>query len=85
MQLIPARGRLLPHFMLKTGNVDAAYPREGTVTQKNAALNKKNKTMQLSPARGRLHFVAGKEFFTVMMQLSPARGRLPERTFYKGL
>ena len=76
MQLIPARGRLQEELApLVNLEIDAAYPREGTVTDACGG-EEKNKRMQLIPARGRLPNVSSVQNAVVMMQLIPARGRL---------
>ena len=62
--------------LLLWGFADAAYPREGTVTDSRRNKVRNALMMQLSPARGRLPSVEHVIRDVQTMQLIPARGRL---------
>ena len=77
MQLIPARGRLLRLTLaIRYIHGDAAYPREGTVTDAVDSILRLGVRCSLAP-RGDGYIKHGKRFgASIKMQLSPARGRL---------
>ena len=72
MQLSPARGRLptFTFYIIARELLDAAYPREGTVTHPGCSLEVSH-LMQLIPARGRLLYSMSLLSHSFRCSLSP--------------
>ena len=78
MQLIPARGRLpqdAPEYVTRE-ELDAAYPREGTVTLYQYVNSNVPPRCSLSPRGDGYSFPHRAHLSVLPMQLIPARGRL---------